>query len=44
MGGMGGLGGMMGGAGGADIEDAIEDVDIDAEELAAELDAEETEE
>ncbi|KAB1196155.1 MULTISPECIES: peptidylprolyl isomerase [Haloferax] len=44
MGGMGGLGGMMGGAGGADIEEAIEDVDIDAEELAAELDAEETEE
>ncbi|KAB1188336.1 MULTISPECIES: peptidylprolyl isomerase [Haloferax] len=41
MGGMGGLGGMMGGAGGADIEEAIEDVDIDAEELAAELDADE---
>ncbi|ELZ98781.1 FKBP-type peptidylprolyl isomerase [Haloferax mucosum ATCC BAA-1512] len=38
MGGMGGLGGMMGGAGGADIEEAIEDVDIDADELAAELD------
>ncbi|SDX56164.1 FKBP-type peptidyl-prolyl cis-trans isomerase [Halobellus clavatus] len=40
---MGGLGGMMGGAGGAgaapeDIEDAIEDVDVDADELAAELD------
>ncbi|KAB1194152.1 peptidylprolyl isomerase [Haloferax sp. MBLA0076] len=44
MGGMGGLGGMMGGAGGADIEEAIEDVDIDAEELAAELDADESEE
>ncbi|WP_148415731.1 peptidylprolyl isomerase [Haloferax sp. KTX1] len=41
MGGMGGLGGMMGGAGGADIEEAIEDVDIDADELAAELDADE---
>ena len=42
---MGGLGGMMGGAGGAggaapeDIEDAIEDVDVDADELAEELDA-----
>ncbi|WP_416839818.1 FKBP-type peptidyl-prolyl cis-trans isomerase [Haloferax sp. DFSO52] len=44
MGGMGGLGGMMGGAGGADIEEAIEDVDIDAEELAAELDADADEE
>ncbi|WP_396612513.1 peptidylprolyl isomerase [Haloferax sp. S1W] len=44
MGGMGGLGGMMGGAGGADIEEAIEDVDIDADELAAELDADEDEE
>ncbi|WP_410764498.1 FKBP-type peptidyl-prolyl cis-trans isomerase [Haloferax sp. DFSO60] len=41
MGGMGGLGGMMGGAAGADIEEAIEDVDIDADELAAELDADE---
>ena len=42
---MGGLGGMMGGAGGPggaapeDIEDAIEDVDVDADELAEELDA-----
>jgi len=41
---MGGLGGMMGGAGGAggapeDIEDAIEDVDLDADELTEELDA-----
>ncbi|MGQ4554798.1 FKBP-type peptidyl-prolyl cis-trans isomerase [Halobellus sp. GM3] len=39
---MGGLGGMMGGAGGVgaeDIEDAIEDVDVDADELAEELDA-----
>ena len=39
---MGGLGGMMGGPGGAapeDIEDAIEDVDVDADELAEELDA-----
>lgn len=40
-GGLGGMGGMMGGAGGADIEEAIEDVDIDADELAAELDADE---
>ncbi|MFC6614621.1 peptidylprolyl isomerase [Halopenitus salinus] len=39
-GGMGGLGGMMGGMGGAgagDIEDALEDVDVDADELAEEL-------
>ena len=42
---MGGLGGMMGGAGGPggaapeDIEEAIEDVDVDADELAEELDA-----
>ena len=42
---MGGLGGMIGGAGGPggaapeDIEDAIEDVDVDADELAEELDA-----
>ena len=39
-GGMGGLGGMMGGmggAGGADIEEAIEDVDVDADELVEEL-------
>ncbi|MFA1610448.1 FKBP-type peptidyl-prolyl cis-trans isomerase [Halobellus rubicundus] len=40
---MGGLGGMMGGAGGPggaapeDIEEAIEDVDVDADELAEEL-------
>jgi FKBP-type peptidyl-prolyl cis-trans isomerase SlyD len=42
---MGGLGGMMGGMGGADagdIEEAIEDVDVDADELVDEL--EETEE
>ncbi|MBP1921615.1 FKBP-type peptidyl-prolyl cis-trans isomerase SlyD [Halorubrum alkaliphilum] len=40
-GGMGGLGGMMGGMGGAgagDIEDALEDVDIDADEIADEID------
>ncbi|MFD1597574.1 FKBP-type peptidyl-prolyl cis-trans isomerase [Halobellus rarus] len=39
---MGGMGGMMGGAGGMgaeDIEEAIEDVDVDADELAEELDA-----
>jgi FKBP-type peptidyl-prolyl cis-trans isomerase SlyD len=49
MGGMG-MGGMMGGMGGGvpspaadegDAEDALEDVDIDAEELVEELDAEE---
>ena len=36
---MGGLGGMMGGDGmsAGDIEDAVEDVDVDADELAAEL-------
>ncbi|WP_280536169.1 peptidylprolyl isomerase [Halopenitus sp. POP-27] len=39
-GGMGGLGGMMGGMGGGgagDIEDALEDVDVDADDLAEEL-------
>lgn len=39
---MGGLGGMMGGMGGADagdIEEAIEDVDVDADELVEELEA-----
>ncbi len=41
-GGMGGLGGMMGGmggmgAGGGDVEEALEDADIDTEELAEEL-------
>jgi FKBP-type peptidyl-prolyl cis-trans isomerase SlyD len=35
--GMGGLGGMMGGMGGGDIEDALEDEDIDADELVEEL-------
>jgi FKBP-type peptidyl-prolyl cis-trans isomerase SlyD len=35
--GMGGLGGMMGGGGGGDIADALDDEDIDAEELAEEL-------
>ena len=42
-GGMGGLGGMMGGMGGAgagDLEDALEDVDIDADEIVDELDEE----
>jgi len=42
-GGMGGLGGMMGGMGGAgagDIEDALEDVDVDADEIVEELDEE----
>ncbi|SEO86871.1 FKBP-type peptidyl-prolyl cis-trans isomerase SlyD [Halogranum amylolyticum] len=46
---MGGMGGMMGGAGGAggeaDIEDALEDVDVDADEIVDELEAsDETEE
>ena len=35
--GMGGLGGMMGGMGGDDIEEALEDEDIDAEELVEEI-------
>ena len=42
-GGMGGLGGMMGGMGGAgagDIEEALEDVDVDADEIVDELDEE----
>ena len=42
-GGMGGLGGMMGGMGGADagdIEEALEDVDVDADEIADEIDDE----
>ena len=42
-GGMGGLGGMMGGMGGAgagDIEEALEDVDIDADEIVDEIDEE----
>ncbi|MFC5134930.1 MULTISPECIES: FKBP-type peptidyl-prolyl cis-trans isomerase [Haloferacaceae] len=42
-GGMGGLGGMMGGMGGAgagDIEEALEDIDVDADEIAEELDDE----
>jgi FKBP-type peptidyl-prolyl cis-trans isomerase SlyD len=41
---MGGMGGMMGGAGGADaedIEEAIEDVDVDADELVEELEGDE---
>jgi len=40
---MGGMGGMMGGGAGgldaADLEEAVEDVDVDADELADELDA-----
>jgi len=35
--GMGGLGGMMGGMGGGDIEEALEDEDVDAEEIVEEL-------
>ncbi|WP_418280319.1 FKBP-type peptidyl-prolyl cis-trans isomerase [Halorubrum sp. DTA98] len=40
MGGMGGMMGGMGGAGAADIEEALEDVDIDADEIVDELDEE----
>ena len=42
-GGMGGMGGMMGGMGGAgdvDIEEALEDVDVDADEIVDEIDEE----
>jgi FKBP-type peptidyl-prolyl cis-trans isomerase SlyD len=39
--GMGGLGGMMGGMGGGDIEEALDDEDIDAEEIVDELDIDE---
>jgi len=35
--GMGGLGGMMGGAGGDDIAEALDDEDIDADEIVEEL-------
>ncbi|WP_224268996.1 FKBP-type peptidyl-prolyl cis-trans isomerase [Haloprofundus salinisoli] len=41
--GMGGMGGMMGGMGGmgaGDIEDALDDVDVDADEIVDELEAE----
>jgi len=44
MGGMGGMMGGMGGAGGADIEDALEDVDVDADEIVEELEDEDLEE
>jgi FKBP-type peptidyl-prolyl cis-trans isomerase SlyD len=37
MGGMGGMMGGMGGAGGADVEEALEDVDVDADEIVDEL-------
>jgi FKBP-type peptidyl-prolyl cis-trans isomerase SlyD len=36
--------GGMGGAGGADIEDALEDVDVDADEIVEELEDEDLEE
>ncbi|WP_049925133.1 FKBP-type peptidyl-prolyl cis-trans isomerase [Halopiger goleimassiliensis] len=42
--GMGGLGGMMGGMGGmggGDIEDALEDADVDADEIVEELEGDE---
>jgi FKBP-type peptidyl-prolyl cis-trans isomerase SlyD len=35
--GMPGMMGGMGGAGGADIEDALEDADVDAEEIVEEI-------
>ncbi|WP_327052764.1 FKBP-type peptidyl-prolyl cis-trans isomerase [Halomicrococcus gelatinilyticus] len=41
---MGGMGGMMGGAGEADLEEALEDADVDEEELVEELEAEADEE
>jgi FKBP-type peptidyl-prolyl cis-trans isomerase SlyD len=37
MGGLGGMMGGMGGAGGADVEEALEDVDVDADEIVEEL-------
>ncbi|WP_435066459.1 FKBP-type peptidyl-prolyl cis-trans isomerase [Haloplanus sp. C73] len=37
MGGMGGMMGGMGGAGGGDVEEALEDVDVDADEIVEEL-------
>jgi len=37
MGGMGGMMGGMGGASGADVEEALEDVDVDADEIVDEL-------
>ncbi len=40
---MGGMGGMMGG-GGAELEEALEDADVDAEELVEELEGEDLEE
>ena len=41
MGGMGGMMGGMGGMGGGDIEDALEDADVDADEIVEELEGEE---
>ena len=43
MGGMGGMMGGAGGAGGADIEEALEDVDVDADEIVDELEASDAE-
>ena len=40
MGGMGGMMGGMGATGGGDIEEALEDVDVDADELVEELEGE----
>ncbi|RRJ33466.1 FKBP-type peptidyl-prolyl cis-trans isomerase [Halocatena pleomorpha] len=43
---MGGMGmpGMMGGAGGGDIEEALDDVDVDADEIVEEIEGEELDE
>ncbi len=43
---MGGMGmpGMMGGAGGGDIEEALDDVDVDADEIVEEIEGEEPDE
>ena len=39
-GGMGPMGGMMGGMGGADLEEALEDADVDEDEIVEELEGE----
>ncbi|WP_255194226.1 FKBP-type peptidyl-prolyl cis-trans isomerase [Natronobeatus ordinarius] len=44
MGGMGGMMDMMGGMGGADLEDALEDADVDADEIVEELEGADDEE
>ncbi|MFB6156253.1 MAG: peptidylprolyl isomerase [Haloferacaceae archaeon] len=44
MGGMGGMMGGMGGAGAGDVEEALDDVDVDADEIVEELEGVETDE